>query len=167
MTVLSQNILRLRKELKLSQTELANEFNELNRTAVSAWESATAQPCIENIIRLADIFGVTIDDLLLNNKAKTQNHFNDDIKLRLVKAWNFIDQNNETAQDFYAWKNNEKVEFLLTTDAYLSSGPDSSPRDKALKKALAGNSYGKKAQRKRKPIIKIASNAGSKKQSGG
>lgn len=59
---LSDNIARLRKENKLSQEQLA-ELVGVSRQAVSKWEKDIARPSMENTIRLAEIFRVSVGAL--------------------------------------------------------------------------------------------------------
>ena len=60
---LSDKILRLRKDNKMSQEELAEKLN-VSRQAISRWEMATAQPDAVNVLQLSKIFNVTTDYLL-------------------------------------------------------------------------------------------------------
>ncbi|WP_082197157.1 helix-turn-helix domain-containing protein [Bacillus sp. FJAT-27916] len=57
----------LREERKWSQDELAKELN-MSRQAVYKWESGRGYPDIQNLIRISDLFGVTVDDLIRNDK---------------------------------------------------------------------------------------------------
>ena len=57
----------LREEREWSQDELARELH-VTRQAVYKWESGKGYPDINNIIRISDIFEVTIDDLIRNDK---------------------------------------------------------------------------------------------------
>lgn len=56
-------IREVRKAKKLSQTELA-EMLHVHQTAVSQWENGKTEPDMDNLCRIADIFGVTVDYLL-------------------------------------------------------------------------------------------------------
>ncbi len=58
-----EKIRTLRKEKKISQESLAEKLG-VSRQSISLWENEQTQPTIENIIALADVFGVTIDDML-------------------------------------------------------------------------------------------------------
>ena len=60
---LSQNIRNRRLECKLTQSKLA-ELLRVTPQAVSKWERGIALPDIELLIPLAEIFSVTVDDLL-------------------------------------------------------------------------------------------------------
>ena len=58
-----QRIRDLRKEKRLSQTELADVVHVSQQT-ITAWENDKAEPSSSAIAALADYFGVTIDYLL-------------------------------------------------------------------------------------------------------
>ncbi|MFS9215384.1 helix-turn-helix domain-containing protein [Streptococcus infantis] len=53
----------LRKEKKLTQTELATKLN-ISQKSYSNWESGKAEPTLDNIIKLANILDTTTDELL-------------------------------------------------------------------------------------------------------
>jgi transcriptional regulator with XRE-family HTH domain len=59
---LHQNIRLLRKQLKLSQEELANRVG-LNRGNIASYENGTAEPKICNLLKFSTLFGVSIIDL--------------------------------------------------------------------------------------------------------
>lgn len=56
-------LLNYRKQHGLSQEELAEKIG-VSRQAVSKWERAEASPDTDNLIELAKIYGVTLDELL-------------------------------------------------------------------------------------------------------
>ncbi len=56
-------IKKLRKAKKMTQKDLANRFGVTNIT-VSRWETGIKKPSIETAIKLADFFGVSLDELL-------------------------------------------------------------------------------------------------------
>ncbi len=60
---LSENLIRLRRERKITQEELA-DFIGVTKAAVSKWENAQTTPDILLLPRLASFFDVTIDRLL-------------------------------------------------------------------------------------------------------
>ena len=60
---LSENIIRLRRERKLTQEELA-DFLGVTKAAVSKWENGQTSPDILLLPQLACFFDVTIDQLL-------------------------------------------------------------------------------------------------------
>ena len=61
--MIGQRIRDLRKQRKMSQTELANILHVSQQT-VTAWETGKAEPSSSAVANLADYFGVTTDYLL-------------------------------------------------------------------------------------------------------
>jgi transcriptional regulator with XRE-family HTH domain len=66
---MGEMILKLRKQQGISQEELAGKMY-VSRQTVSQWETNQTAPSIENLIRLKEIFGVPIDQLICGNEAK-------------------------------------------------------------------------------------------------
>ena len=63
----ANRLAELRKKNGLSQEELADKLG-LSRQAVSKWERAESSPDTDNLILLAKIYGVSLDDLLKSDK---------------------------------------------------------------------------------------------------
>ena len=69
---LADRLVELRKENKLSQEALAEKLG-LSRQAISKWERAEASPDTDNLIALATLYGISLDELLGNEpKAKKE-----------------------------------------------------------------------------------------------
>ena len=64
---LADRLVKLRKENKLSQEALAEKLG-LSRQAISKWERAEASPDTDNLIALASLYGISLDELLGNEK---------------------------------------------------------------------------------------------------
>lgn len=60
---LGEKICTLRTGKGLSQEDLAQRL-EVSRQSVSKWETGQSVPDLEKIIRLADLFGVSVDELV-------------------------------------------------------------------------------------------------------
>lgn len=60
---LGEKIYKLRTEKNFSQGDLS-EMLEVSRQSVSKWENDAATPDLDKIIKLAEIFGITIDELV-------------------------------------------------------------------------------------------------------
>ena len=60
---IADRLVKLRKQKGLSQEELADKLG-LSRQAVSKWERAEASPDTDNLICLAKLYGVSLDELL-------------------------------------------------------------------------------------------------------
>jgi len=65
---LGERIYRLRTERNMSQGDLA-EALEVSRQSVSKWENNSAVPELDKLVRLSEVFGVTLDELVLEKKA--------------------------------------------------------------------------------------------------
>lgn len=61
---IANRLIKLRKEKGLSQEDLANALG-ISRQAVSKWERAEASPDTDNLICLAKLYGVSLDEILL------------------------------------------------------------------------------------------------------
>ena len=68
----ANKLLQYRKASGLSQEELAEKIG-VSRQAVSKWERAEASPDTDNLILLAKIYDVTLDELLMGDPATTLN----------------------------------------------------------------------------------------------
>lgn len=66
----ANRLLQYRKKHNLSQEELANRIG-VSRQAVSKWERAEASPDTDNLILLAEIYGVSLDELLKGESAES------------------------------------------------------------------------------------------------
>lgn len=62
---LGEKIYKLRTERNLSQGELS-EMLEVSRQSVSKWENGGSTPDLDKIIKLSEVFGITIDELVKN-----------------------------------------------------------------------------------------------------
>lgn len=65
-------ILELRKEKELTQEELA-ELIPIGRAAVSKWERGVTIPDPSTLLRLSDIFGITVNEILYGEKINKNN----------------------------------------------------------------------------------------------
>lgn len=60
---LANQIRKHRKLIDLSQEGLADAL-EVSRQAVSAWETGNKSPTLAKIVDMAELFGVTLDELV-------------------------------------------------------------------------------------------------------
>ena len=65
---LGEKIYKLRTERNLSQGDLS-EILEVSRQSVSKWENGAATPDLDKIIKLSEIIGITIDELVKNEEV--------------------------------------------------------------------------------------------------
>ena len=66
---LGNRLAQIRKQAGLTQEEVASKLG-VSRQAVSRWEKGEASPDTENLIALADLYNVTLDDLVRGGKAE-------------------------------------------------------------------------------------------------
>ena len=65
---LGETIYRLRTEKSLSQGDLA-EMLEVSRQSISKWENNSAIPDLDKIVKLSEIFSVSLDELVKGEKT--------------------------------------------------------------------------------------------------
>jgi len=67
----STQLVELRKNKELSQEFLAEELN-VSRQAISKWERGEAFPDLQNSVSLANVLGVSLDELILGSDSQSQ-----------------------------------------------------------------------------------------------
>lgn len=65
MVATGRNITRLREAAGLSVKDLAEIFGFATPQAVYKWQHGTAMPTIDNLVVLAAVFGVTMDEIVV------------------------------------------------------------------------------------------------------
>ena len=102
---------KIRKENNLTQEALADRL-DVSRQAVSKWESGTAYPDTEKLIQISQIFNVSLDELINDNKEvnKANNNRKLNFKETLNVCFNFVEN---IFSMFFAMKFSEKFKFLL------------------------------------------------------
>ena len=65
---LAEKVLSLRTARGMSQDDLAEKL-EVSRQSVSKWETAQSTPDLDKIIKLADLFGVSVDELVRDEES--------------------------------------------------------------------------------------------------
>ena len=61
--IIGKNITRLRKIANMTQLELAEKLNYSDKS-VSKWEQGNGIPDVRILMQIAELFGVTLDDLV-------------------------------------------------------------------------------------------------------
>lgn len=81
----------LRQDMSLSQEQLANKL-EISRQSVTKWENGQSFPDIQNLIRLSDIFKVSVDRLVREDDScmagllSSEDYPRRDVRSFLVRA---------------------------------------------------------------------------------
>lgn len=105
-----------RRELKLTQTELAKEAN-LTPAAISQFESGTRKPSFKTLSSLSDALKVTTDYLL----GKAEKNYNDLLADPKVSAMfkgmmKFTEKDKETLYEFYEFLRTKAEAQAATTE---------------------------------------------------
>lgn len=66
---LGKRISALRTEKRLSQGDLAEKL-EVSRQSVSKWETDSSVPDLDKLVKLSEVFGVSLDELVLGEKKQ-------------------------------------------------------------------------------------------------
>ena len=66
-----QRIVRLRKAAGMSVKELQDIFGFSTPQAIYKWQQGAALPAIDNLVVLAAVFGVTVDDIIVLENRDT------------------------------------------------------------------------------------------------
>ena len=69
---ISQQIKQQREQRHWSQADLAKRLN-ISRESISKWESNTALPSFTNVIKLGELFDLSLDDLIKGDDNLIQN----------------------------------------------------------------------------------------------
>ena len=68
---LGERIYKLRTEKEMSQGDLADAL-EVSRQSISKWETNGSVPELDKLVKLSQIFGVSLDELILDKKLSEQ-----------------------------------------------------------------------------------------------
>ena len=71
-------IAELRKKQGLTQQQLADKLNLSNKT-VSKWESGVGSPDISNLSVLAEVLGISVDELLKGELNQKESYIDSDV----------------------------------------------------------------------------------------
>lgn len=111
--ILGEKIMGLRKKNGWSQEELAGKLN-VSRQSVSKWESAMSVPDLDKILQLSEIFEVSTDYLLKEDKEEDYIPGNPDgVQIRKITM--------EEAQEFIRVRRKASVRIALGVAACILS----------------------------------------------
>ena len=77
---IGNKINQLRKLSGMTQEQLAEKLN-VSRQTISKWESGSSSPDIESVVKVSEIFQVSLDDLLKEGEASVTNKNDERITL--------------------------------------------------------------------------------------
>lgn len=89
----SNKLYSLRKQKGLSQDELGSKLN-VSRQTISKWELGETTPELEKLIALGDFFEISLDELVMDVKAKESTKTEPLVMNRLETIIDSIDREN-------------------------------------------------------------------------
>ena len=89
----SNKLYSLRKQKGLSQDELGSKLN-VSRQTISKWELGETTPELEKLIALGDFFEISLDELVMDIKAKESTKTEPLVMNRLETIINSINREN-------------------------------------------------------------------------
>ena len=100
MTIETANrLFELRKKHNLSQEELAEKLG-VSRQAVSKWERSEASPDTDNLIALAKIYNLSLDELIYGEKAERD----DECEAEINKDYSFNESDDGEDDDAFVFE---------------------------------------------------------------
>lgn len=148
---IANRLVELRKKSGLSQEQLADKLG-LSRQAVSKWERAEASPDTDNLICLAKLYNVSLDDLLSSDESI------DDIAKETKEREEENKENDFTVKDdkgnvvhvskggAYVHVNNGNDDVLVSSDGVSISSSDKNEKKKTKEEIrhdiIAGSIWG-------------------------
>lgn len=119
---IANKLVELRKNHELSQEELAEKLG-ISRQAISKWERAESSPDTDNLIALAKLYDISLDELLLNKEKKVDNTPIDNIEGEVIDLEKeILDQNNESKFNVKFMIGIQSIVPLFIIVAYLVIG---------------------------------------------
>lgn len=87
---LVEKLQKLRKDNNLSQEKLAEKIG-VSRQAISKWERGEATPDSDNLICLAKIYNISLDELISSKEEKGNTNMNEESKkTKLMKIKDYV-----------------------------------------------------------------------------
>ncbi|TCD45497.1 helix-turn-helix domain-containing protein [Streptococcus sp. X16XC17] len=96
MSQFSTQLKNIRQAKNLSQDALAEQLF-ISRQSISKWENGDATPDLENLIKLSEVLGVSLDELVKGEKKVSCQKGEDDDNLHLLKGREYV-MNPETGK---------------------------------------------------------------------
>lgn len=81
--LIGMRVKEVRKQLSMTQAELA-ELSELSVSYISHIETAQKKASLESLVKIADVLGITVDELLNGNQLNNPTEYQTDIDLLMA-----------------------------------------------------------------------------------
>lgn len=107
---IANRLMELRKEHGYSQEQLAEKLG-ISRQAVSKWERAESSPDTDNLICLAKLYNISLDELLQLNDVESSNTKNDEKEVKKAQSGSSV---KITPTRVYINDENDEIDISLT-----------------------------------------------------
>lgn len=114
---LSLKIRELRKETGISQAELAKKM-DLQFYNIGNWEQGRSEPSVSDLIKLADIFNISLDELV--NREPLQNPF---VSIKKNKIESFSPDELDLIKFYRAIDKPSKLAIFTTAKSFYNQLP--------------------------------------------
>lgn len=104
--ICSERLAQLRREHDYTQEQLA-ELIGVSRQTISKWETGMANPDIEKLIKLSELYGCSIDYIVGNDNKIDENRTNDELNKNIDEA-NNSENNNDNID-----KRKKKINIII------------------------------------------------------
>ena len=81
---IAMTILKIRKDKKMTQEEFAKLFN-VTRQTVSNWENEKSYPDLQTLIKISDMFEISLDTLMKGDKTMVKKFDKELLQNKLIK----------------------------------------------------------------------------------
>lgn len=110
---LAERLKTLRKQVKLTQAQIAEKLN-ISQQAYASWERGAKKPTQENLVKIAQILNVSVD-YLVGNLDNTDDELDNIELLFRMNSKGFTDEEKEIFKK-------ELIEFMLERKKVFSKG---------------------------------------------
>ena len=122
MILLGKRIKELRNKSKLTQTELAKQVG-VTKSTITAYENDSRLPSYDVLIKMANVFKVSIDSLLIDHPGSIlEVHGLNVEQMQILKSLIVYFRNSNMAEDFFT---NSSPELRKNIEEFLDSKKDS------------------------------------------
>ena len=110
---IGERIQQYRKKLGLSQEELGQNLF-VSRQTVSQWETDQTLPTVDNLLRLKELFGVSVDEILEGQTEETADEKEGEKPLEAYRM-TFTEDELKARKRAYLWRSSKLVLVLLAS----------------------------------------------------
>lgn len=110
---IGERIQQYRKDLGMSQEELGQNLF-VSRQTVSQWETDQTLPTVDNLLRLKELFGVSVDEILEGQTEETADEKGEEKPLETYRM-TFTEDELKARKRAYLWRSSKPMLVLLAS----------------------------------------------------